>query len=154
MAEWRLVPNSNVEVCSDGRVRRDGVEFVPCIGSHGYRHIGLNGKKVLLHRLIATAFIPNPESKKCVDHADGDKLNNSVDNLRWATVAENNRNSGAHPKKSSLPRGVYQRGKRFEAQIRCERKQHYLGSYETPEEASEMYEAKAQELFGEFYRSL
>lgn len=154
MAEWRSVPDSNVEVCSDGRVRRNGVECVPCVDNRGYRRIRLNGKKVLLHRLIATAFIPNPEAKPCVDHVDGDKLNNSVDNLRWATNSENKRNTGSYRKVSSLPRGVYQSGKRFQAHIKCEGKQYYLGSYETPEEASEVYEATAQDLYGEFYRSL
>lgn len=153
MAEWRLVPDSNVEVCSDGRVRRDGVEWIPGI-HEGYRRFKLNRKMILLHRLIATAFIPNPEAKPYVDHANGDRLNNSVDNLRWATVADNNRNSGAHPKTSSLPRGVKVQDNRFVAQIRYEGRHYYLGLYKTPEEASEVYEVTAQELFGEFYRSL
>lgn len=42
-----------------------------------------------VHRLVAYAFIPNPENKRTIDHIDGDKLNNHVSNLRWATHAEN-----------------------------------------------------------------
>jgi len=150
---WKRVGESNVEVCEDGRCRRKGVEFVPGVDSGGYRQVRI-GKKVSLHRLIAGQFIPNPEMKRCVDHVDGDILNNAVSNLRWATHTENGRNRGLYTKASSLPRGVYAHGKKFKAMIRYEGKNHYLGVYETIEEASDVYEVTAEELFGEFFRPL
>lgn len=47
---------------------------------------------VPVHRLVATAFIPNPDNKPVVDHIDTDPSNNRVDNLRWVTVRENTMN--------------------------------------------------------------
>lgn len=59
----------------------------------GYMSIVLrrSGKKTLLkiHRLVATAFLPNPSNLPCINHIDGNKLNNCADNLEWCTVKHN-----------------------------------------------------------------
>jgi hypothetical protein len=57
--------------------------------STGYKRIHINYKKYLLHRLIALTFLENPENKEQVNHIDGDKLNNRIDNLEWVTNQEN-----------------------------------------------------------------
>lgn len=66
----------------------------------GYLEVRLyDGKKTkayLVHRLIAQHFIPNPENKRTVNHIDGNKLNNSVSNLEWATDSENQKHSLAN----------------------------------------------------------
>jgi len=65
----------------------------PAKGSDGYLAtvIRVNGEKrnVAIHRLVALAFIPNPEHKEQVNHINGDKNNNSVSNLEWVTHEEN-----------------------------------------------------------------
>lgn len=62
-------------------------------GSHGYLGLSLckNGKvsSFLIHRLMAEMFLPNPKDKREVNHKDGNKLNNRIENLEWVTKLEN-----------------------------------------------------------------
>lgn len=74
-----------------GRIRK----LISWQEKNGYRYISLHTNGVhynrLIHRLVAQAFIPNPEYKPEVNHLDGNKSNNRVENLEWATRAENER---------------------------------------------------------------
>ena len=68
------------------------------IHKKGYHRVGLyrdgKQKRFSVHRLVAQAFIPNPDNKPEVDHINQDKSDNRLENLRWVTSSENNQNKG------------------------------------------------------------
>jgi len=61
----------------------------PQSDGNGYRMVGIYGKMLKVHRLIAKALIPNPENKPEVNHINGIKADNCVENLEWCTRKEN-----------------------------------------------------------------
>ena len=76
-----------------------------CYLGHALRKGGKYFNK-LLHRLIAEAFIPNPDNKPCIDHINGDALDNRIENLRWCTYKENNNNPITKERKAVSSIGV------------------------------------------------
>lgn len=97
MAEWRSIPGYHYSVSSDGDVRNDITQKTvrPQFAGRGreYQMVALSNesgkRKFYIHRLVAQAFLENPDSKGQVNHIDGDKANNNVSNLEWATQSEN-----------------------------------------------------------------
>lgn len=106
---WKLIDGLKYhEVSNTGKVRsvgnivttKNGVvkklpdrELTGSDNGLGYRkvHITENGIKCheYIHRIVAKAFVPNPQNKPCVNHIDNDPANNNADNLEWVTKWEN-----------------------------------------------------------------
>ena len=86
------------EVSNTGSIKRTDSqrELKPTLNTYGYLTVHLSNKKkkkrVFVARMVAMAFIPNPENKPEVDHIDTNRKNNDVSNLRWVTKYENMHN--------------------------------------------------------------
>lgn len=118
---WKTIPGTNecYEASNLGRIRRvepytyygnDAVKMPNGVlkqhdNGKGYMTVVLsingNSKKYYVHRLVAAAFIENPDGKKTVNHKDGDRRNNNVENLEWMTYKENNEDMIARIKRQS-----------------------------------------------------
>jgi hypothetical protein len=94
MEIWKKINNDidNYEISSFGNVRNCKTKRILKINNkkNGYSNISLNGKTYTIHRLVAFAFIDNPNNKPTVNHIDKNKHNNKLDNLEWATYLEQN----------------------------------------------------------------
>ena len=88
---WKPIPNCDgYFVSSFGRFKNAEGEIKQPHGKAGYKQINLRPYGVFyVHRLVATAFIPNPENKSQVNHINGIKNDNHAENLEWVTASEN-----------------------------------------------------------------
>lgn len=103
MIEWKPIPEYEdvYEVSNTGQVRSlyrryyNEVRILKqSTNNKGYKLVCLcrkgKQKSLLVHRLVATAFIPNPDNLPCVNHKDQNKQNNNASNLEWCSYYENN----------------------------------------------------------------
>ncbi len=95
-SSWGFAPGKPIKGTSRSSIIIPGKrkELSMRISRHGYMRLdlskGKNGQKqVFLHRIIAETLIPNPQDLECVDHIDGNKLNNHLSNLQWITRGNN-----------------------------------------------------------------
>ena len=133
-------------------VKTNGI-FKPCVKNGYYFIILFKNKKrynKYIHRLVANAFLTNKEGRSHVDHIDNNKLNNNIDNLRFATVQENNRNKQVGKSNTSGYKGVTKSNNKWRACITIDGIYLHLGTFDTIEEARQARVEAVKKAFGDF----
>lgn len=114
-----------------------------------------DSRKIYLHQVILSRILGRDlSSGEFSDHINGNTFDNRRLNLRVATKGQNNQNKAIHKNNRTGYKGCTysKRRRKWVAQISLGGKSHYIGRFNTPEEAHAAYCAKAKELFGEFAR--
>ena len=146
----------NYAISSFGRVKNVKTNRILKAGlnSNGYFLVVLckDGvkKSHKIHRLVACAFINNPDNKECVDHKDNNKTNNHISNLRFATAKQNSQNRKLSSRNTSNVKGVTWKKshKKWQARIKIDGIQIHIGYYDNLEDAKIARVNRANEAFG------
>ncbi len=120
-------------------------DIAGCIDKRdGYRRIKIKNKNYLVHRII-WLMVKGSWPEEQLDHINGIRHDNRLENLREATESENKQNKKKSLNNQSGYIGVTKHGERWQAQIKVDKKRFYLGTFSDPKEAHEAYcEAKSQ----------
>jgi len=125
--------------------------------SRDYRRIRINGKLYKAHRLIYQMFneqwdITDTSKDNSIDHADRDKLNNNIDNLRVATHSQNQANSDEYKNNTSGATGVvwHKEAGKWYVRVTVNKKNHFGGYFVNKEDAIAKAIQMREELHGEF----
>jgi len=144
------------EISNFGRVKSIGYSTIrilkPRIDTNGYLQVVLSKNKkehnCSIHRLVSLAFILNPENYLQINHKDGNKQNNRIDNLEWCSCRYNINYYHKNQDTSSKYSGVcWDKGtKKWKAKFSISGKTIYLGIFDSEIEAAEIYEKAVLEL--------
>ena len=128
------------------------------ISKAGYFITSISKKEYQNHRIIFAIYHNTLEfNDKCIDHIDGNPLNNSYNNLRIANHSQNSFNSKIRKDNSSGYKNIqirrYKETQRFIVRLKINGKDIKIGSYKTLEQAIEARNLKLKQIIGEFYKS-
>jgi hypothetical protein len=123
--------NGNLIWTGKNSSRREKGRILGTKGNHGYLSFSINKKLYLNHRVIyAIHFGDFPEPKMTVDHIDGNKLNNKIENLRLATYAQNLSNKISYNNKSGAKGVLWNpKNQNWRVRINYQRKAYEIGSF-------------------------
>lgn len=118
----------------------------------GYRRLRLKKRQYMVHRIIYELLVGSIPSGYQIDHINGIKDDNRIENLRLATNTENGRNRGVTKNSSTGVKGVFWQDdkKKYRARIKVDGVKKHLGYFEKIEDAAKAYKYAAILYFGEF----
>ena len=163
ITKFKIKGYEEYEIYSDGRVYSNkSNKFLTWNKTvDGYIRVGVfknnKQKSLYIHKLVAEYFIPNKNNYKHVDHIDRDKSNNTIDNLRWCSTAENNCNRTIQKTKSSGNYNGVNKTKfnTWSADVRYNGKRVFYKTFNTEFEAyiarKEYIKNNLKELFNYYY---
>ena len=125
-----ILDNTLITVFENGIITINNTIKVPKTNTDGYFCLRVKpcGKIYKVHRIVAMAFIPNPENKPQVNHIDGNKQNNHISNLEWVTAKENVN----HAWKTGLSKPLFGKNSKHKTPVlQYDVKGNFLGAYPT-----------------------
>ena len=140
---WKIKPSSKGNRVKVG-------DIAGTVKSHGYLCVGINYNSYRAHRLIFLmhkGYLP-----KTIDHINGDRLDNRIENLRAVTASQNQHNRKLNSNNTSGYKGVYwaKQTKKWRAEIETSGERVHLGYFDNVEEAAEVLRKAREELHGDF----
>lgn len=90
------------------------------LGRDGYWSVQVKGKKLAAHRVLWWLLRGEIPAWLCIDHIDGNRGNNRLENLRLCTRAQNNRNTRKRSGSAALPKGITAVGRSYQAQVQSD----------------------------------
>ena len=121
----------------------------------GYVRVKVQGKLYLAHRIIWAMHNNSDPVNLEIDHIDGNRRNNKIENLRTAKHGQNQANSPAYKNNKTGFRGVHwhKQHEKYCATVNLNKKRIHVGLFACPKEAAMAYDMKAKEMFGEFAKT-
>lgn len=141
---WRVSPAVNVKSGS----------LVKSVNKQGYIRACYQGRMYYAHRLVF--LMHHGYEPEIVDHINGDKSDNRIENLRGCTLAQNAQNSKMPSRNTSGVKGVcwHKRFKSWQVSVRCSGKNHYIGRFDCLELAELVASEARSKFHGEFARDV
>ena len=139
---WKSHPDLAIEVSNQGRVRKEDYMFIIHTNDSKYSRIHYKHITYTVHRLVAQTWLPRVEDgfNDEVDHINGDRSDNRLQNLRWAHRIVNARNK--HKVK-----GVEKLTNKFRVRVQLGKKKFHFGTFQDEEEAKEVAKKARSDMF-------
>lgn len=150
---FKKIDGYEYEVSDQGEVRnRKTLRILkPHQHKRGYHQIDLQkdgkGKMYRVHRLVAMAFLENPDNLPEVDHKNGIRNDNRLENLHWVSASQNMQNTPMPKTNTSGVKGVHRHHNKWRSQLTLDGIKIHLGYFDTIEEARDARLAKVAEVF-------